>query len=613
MAKNIILLSDGTGNAASSIWHTNVWRTFQSIDLTVFDQVACYDDGVGTSSFKPLAILGGAFGWGLKRNVLHLYKFLCRNYEPDSKIFAFGFSRGAFTIRVLIGLVANEGLIPYSTEDDLESKAIAAYREYRRNRFGAGIGTVLRLMRDAWVAIKNKVLGRERYESNSNTKVKSIRFIGLWDTVAAYGLPVDEWTMGINKYIWPLELPDRKLWPAVERACHALALDDERTTFHPVLWDEGKVPEGKISQVWFAGMHANVGGGYPDDSLAETPLLWIMKEAESCGLQFKISPQQPDALLVAESARDKDGRLYDSRTGAASYYRYGPRDVSALCDDVQNGVKVDTPTIHESVFARMRPNATAYAPIGLPQTYAIAMENGTVAPQGADGFECTQQAGIRYDLQQLAWNVVWWRRIVYFLTVIASLHLVVFPLIHRTYTPEEYTTSFRFVSEAVRIVGAFLPDFVTTWWLDSFAANPKTLLVSILIVVLLTLTGGRLHTIIADRMLAAWRNINPARNPVIKIMDCFVRWLRTAGWYRAIFRFLKFRVAALFFAIATFLICVATVSHVAFYLEDAAGLTCTRTPNAKALLDGHTSEKLHSRRITSVGGPVFSSLPASDT
>jgi len=101
MAKNIVLLSDGTGNAASSIWRTNVWRIFQSIDLTGAEQVACYDDGVGTSSFKPLAILGGAFGWGLKRNVIHLYKFLCRNYALDSKIYAFGFSRGAFTIRVL--------------------------------------------------------------------------------------------------------------------------------------------------------------------------------------------------------------------------------------------------------------------------------------------------------------------------------------------------------------------------------------------------------------------------------------------------------------------------------------------------------------------------------
>ena len=344
MARNIVLLSDGTGNAASSIWHTNVWRTFKSIDLTGADQVACYDDGVGTSSFKPLAILGGAFGWGLKRNVLQLYKFLCRNYQADSKIFAFGFSRGAYTIRVLIGLVTQEGLIPYTSEDDLGAKAIAAYREYRRNRFGRGIGTILRPIRDLWVAITNFVFGRERYDKASNIMFASIRFVGLWDTVAAYGLPVDEWTRGIHQYIWPLGLPDRKLSPLVNRACHALALDDERTTFHPVLWDESQIPAGKIEQVWFAGMHANVGGGYPDDALAQIPLYWIMKEAERCGLRFIVSPQQPDALLVTASARDKDGRLYDSRSGAASYYRYGPRDVEALCDDPQNGVKINRPS-----------------------------------------------------------------------------------------------------------------------------------------------------------------------------------------------------------------------------------------------------------------------------
>ena len=127
MPKNVIVLSDGTGNAAASIWRTNVWRIFQAIDLTGSDQVARYDDGIGTSSFKPLAIISGAFGWGLKRNVIDLYKFICRNYGKDSKIYGFGFSRGAFTIRVLIGLIADQGLIPFTSQDDLDAKALAAY------------------------------------------------------------------------------------------------------------------------------------------------------------------------------------------------------------------------------------------------------------------------------------------------------------------------------------------------------------------------------------------------------------------------------------------------------------------------------------------------------
>src|SRR5450631_1795243 len=105
MGRNIILLSDGTGNSAGKIFRTNVWRFYKALDLSSGDQIAYYDDGVGSSNFKLLALLGGAFGWGLKRNILDLYVFLCRNYLPGDRIFCVGFSRGAFTIRLLAGLI----------------------------------------------------------------------------------------------------------------------------------------------------------------------------------------------------------------------------------------------------------------------------------------------------------------------------------------------------------------------------------------------------------------------------------------------------------------------------------------------------------------------------
>src|ERR1700722_3806435 len=91
MTRRIILLSDGTGNSSASFWRTNVWRMSTALDLSSSEQVACYDDGVGTSSFKPLALLGGAFGIGLRRNVISLYKFACRNFrQTDDEIYAFG-------------------------------------------------------------------------------------------------------------------------------------------------------------------------------------------------------------------------------------------------------------------------------------------------------------------------------------------------------------------------------------------------------------------------------------------------------------------------------------------------------------------------------------------
>jgi uncharacterized protein (DUF2235 family) len=155
IVKRIVLLSDGTGNAASSVWRTNVWRIFELLDLTGPYQVAKYDDGVGSSAFKPLALLGGAFGWGLKRNVIDLYKFVCRNYEPDAKIYAFGFSRGAFTIRILMGLILEQGLIPYHAEGDLHARARDAYRSFRRKRFHSFLHVewLFRRLRDVFISL----------------------------------------------------------------------------------------------------------------------------------------------------------------------------------------------------------------------------------------------------------------------------------------------------------------------------------------------------------------------------------------------------------------------------------------------------------------------------
>src|SRR6516165_7840799 len=135
MSKKIVLLSDGTGNSSAKAQKTNVWRLFQALDQREDSLIAKYDDGVGTSSNKYLAALGGAFGFGLKRNVLDLYRFVCRNWQHGDEIYGFGFSRGAFTIRVLVGLIAKEGLITYRSEKELARNAAAAYRNYRSKSF----------------------------------------------------------------------------------------------------------------------------------------------------------------------------------------------------------------------------------------------------------------------------------------------------------------------------------------------------------------------------------------------------------------------------------------------------------------------------------------------
>ena len=529
MSKRIIVLSDGTGNSAAQVWKTNVWRTFESIDLTGADQVAYYDDGVGTSSFKPVAILGGAFGYGLKRNVLALYKFLCRNYKTaaengasgtDDQIFAFGFSRGAFTIRVLVGLVLDQGLVKAATEAELDALAIEAYRNYRAKHYQTLTG-VERPFR----ALRNLFLWRKHADTLPQARqVKTIRFLGLWDTVAAYGLPVDEMTRGVSRYLWPLELPNRSIDPArIERACHAISLDDQRTTFHPVLWNESNLPKvpnprpetyptstEKVTQVLFAGVHSNVGGGYPDDSLAYIPLFWICKEAKDCLLRFKVSPPaDPDAFLIAQYKEDKDGRLYDSRGGLGGYYRYGPRSVHELCNvvtgDARDKVSIERPKIHESVFRRTSLAAHSYAPINLPPQYDVvaynrATDQHEVRSKVADLPEYPGRTRLRYKLQErIVWSTVWRRRGIYFLTVLASLYLVIYPLATTIPATAEYTTRLRFLSDAIRLVSIALPGAANRW-IDAYARDPALFLIAGVMVAFLTILSAGLSGRITDQM-----------------------------------------------------------------------------------------------------------------
>ena len=511
MGKRIILLSDGTGNSASKVWRSNVWRMFESLDLTGKKQVAFYDDGVGTSSFKPLAILGGVFGYGLKRNVLDIYKFLCANYESaDDEIYGFGFSRGAFTIRVVIGLVLDQGLVRGNTDAELYENAKLAYRAYRSNLFH----TVFRL-EAPFRLIRDAVLGLfgVRYDQTRNRTVEKIKFLGLWDTVAAYGLPIDEMARGVSKWLFPLELPDRNFNHGIEQACHALSLDDERTTFHPVLWSEKGVPPGQLHQVWFPGVHSNVGGGYPDDSLAHIPLYWIMKSAEATGLKFKTAtstdPEQradPDMVVVQKWLRDKDGRLYNSRNGFGGYYRYGPRkidDLNHMKLSRRSGdeVSIEKAKIHETAINRAKAGAHRYAPIGIPRTYDLLTDDG-LADQST--VETAAAAGERCARQEDIWNVVWRRRVIYFATVFASFYLALYPFFRLAPAEDEFTTPLSFVSQAIRLLSQVLPGFVAPW-IDAYARAPGQFLFVGGLVAGLILAGSVLGRVIESRMELVWR------------------------------------------------------------------------------------------------------------
>ena len=243
--KSIILFSDGTGNSSAKLFKTNVWRMYKAVDLGPpaegkRPQISYYDDGVGTSSFKPLAVLGGAFGWGLKRNILDIYRYACRNYQEGDDIYAFGFSRGAFTARLVVALIASEGLVRSEHEADLARKSVCAYRAFRtaflprRLQWPTKLARSVRRRITGWL---DRLRGRTPYDSADNFH-PNIRFVGVWDTVSAYGGPITEVTRGIDNWFFPLSMPDYCLNERVQCARHALALDDERDAFHPLLWDE---------------------------------------------------------------------------------------------------------------------------------------------------------------------------------------------------------------------------------------------------------------------------------------------------------------------------------------------------------------------------------------
>ena len=189
---------------------------------------------MGLQEFLLFKLLGGLFGWGLKRNVIELYKFLCRNYVRNDKIFLFGFSRGAFTVRVLAGLIDTCGLFTeFESEHDLNEFARRSYAIYRKEKHEQWrLSTLL-----AWIwDCLNCTRGKD-YASGVDTDIK-IEFIGVWDTVNAYGIPNgfklrDLW----DRYIFPLRFNDRKLSDKVRRACHALSIDNERQTFDDGLHD----------------------------------------------------------------------------------------------------------------------------------------------------------------------------------------------------------------------------------------------------------------------------------------------------------------------------------------------------------------------------------------
>ncbi len=577
-SKKIALLADGTGNSSASPHKTNVWRLYKAIDISPgANQHAFYDDGVGTNPFRPLAIIGLTLGWGLAANVRQLYGNLCRTYEPGDKIYIFGFSRGAFTARVLAALITSQGIIDYRNvrdERDMERLVLAAYRRFRKEAFTPSmLSFVFAPFRDVFAMFTSKrnweapykphkmnlhycddenCGAHQRYRSywhwafyqwypsnwfkdqpacsGTNSGEPLVEFLGVWDTVDAYGGPIDEMTNAWDKVVWPLQAKDRVLSARVERACHALSLDEQRLSFAPMLWDETNekvnktskhIRDERITQVWFSGVHANVGGGYPDDSLARVSLDWMMKQ---CGLKFVA--EQAKQIKVGTNPY---GPIYDNRAGLGNAYRYQPRNLDALSyskkpglamwikeklptDSEQHNIaQFDRPKIHRSVFDRIVNGNDGYAPINLPEKYVVVDKAGNISRPP----EKPAEAKKRKERQEFTWNKVWLLKFIYLILLVTVTTFVIYPFwtdAHNVVDNSKLEGMFQLAFGTLSGVIRTIPEYISKIpglgfirpWTDKWNSFPFQFLIFLLIIGPLVWSGLWVNSKVKTEMRRNW-------------------------------------------------------------------------------------------------------------
>jgi uncharacterized protein (DUF2235 family) len=370
-------------------------------------QVVYYDPGVGPLA-RPdpwhklqndfSAILGLATGYALDDNVLAAYNFLVRNYEDGDPIYLFGFSRGAFSVRVLAGLIHKVGLI-WPDQANLAGSVLSAYKQ------SLGLGG-----RDAWLnSLTHSVRSNDerppidgndhakQLASILSTRLPTIRFVGVFDTVASAIVPRPD-----RLYLPSLEEPAFTLHnPSVAIFRQAISIDERRSMLRlckyaePQVFmrnrplDEDKGQPQDILQVWFAGAHADIGGGYPEaeSAIAKYPLIWMIDEARKFGLTLNEQSvnelawgiQRKDSPLK-QAAPHFTGMIHNSMAAAwhilermpksAKYKEWPERKTyfGFYIPDAEPRFIPEDALIHESVVKRMDA-LSDYRPINLPKRY----------------------------------------------------------------------------------------------------------------------------------------------------------------------------------------------------------------------------------------------------
>jgi uncharacterized protein (DUF2235 family) len=348
--KKLAIYLDGTWNTLNN--NTNVWR-LKSLTAETADQRVYYSQGVGTQ--RGDVARGGMTGYGIDDEIIEAYTWLIQNFDEGDDIFIFGFSRGAYTARSLSGLICKCGVLKLGAPLSIE-QLYARYRLYD--------ATTIRTLLANGLPKDPSIEKQWLVKYSRPTKIE---FVGVWDSVGSLGHPLGSAASKVHKY----RFLDTHLRLDNEHAFQALALDEHRRNFEPTFWTKtvkaGQAaaadrPIEKVEQRWFVGAHANVGGGYASDPLAQRPLKWLMDRAAGFGLVFRDQVVIDTAQVVppvTDSYREFAHGLY--RLVSRPFFRpVGPPP--------DEGTQATTARINEtvdgSVFERWRADST-YRPANL--------------------------------------------------------------------------------------------------------------------------------------------------------------------------------------------------------------------------------------------------------
>ena len=315
--KRIVILIDGTWNEEGHGNDTNIAKldpayagagapliSAKSTDGVA--QMVFYHKGVGAEPDLLKHLLGGAIGLGLKQIIQDAYQTLVKNYEHGDEIYIMGFSRGAYAARALAGLVGASGIQRQPSQQGFD----VAWNHYR-------IDPAVRAGAKAAVQATSRpsIPLTRRLRKTTFTQDRSIKCVAVFDTVGSYGIPAGIGLAPLARYVAleVLGFHDTEFGDHIDVGLHAVGVDEHRRPFVPTFWTapKGQPPRGHVEQTWFAGVHCNVGGGYPDSGLSDEALIWIVARIQALtGLAF-----DPAAVKAATRAANVNGEVYNSSKG----------------------------------------------------------------------------------------------------------------------------------------------------------------------------------------------------------------------------------------------------------------------------------------------------------